>query len=100
MNRQQREHILRAAAAITGAHELVVIGSQSILGKHPQSPHDLAISKLVAGREKDLAFIAAMIVHRLADPSVLQQRLDATSLTNALRDACEARLKQALAKGA
>src|SRR5262245_51590105 len=40
MTREQLEHILRASAAITGATEVVVIGSQSILGEysHPPSP--------------------------------------------------------------
>ncbi|MBK7404281.1 MAG: hypothetical protein IPJ41_06510 [Phycisphaerales bacterium] len=41
MNRQQLEHILRASAAITGADEFIVIGSQSILGPFPDAPPDL-----------------------------------------------------------
>ena len=36
MKRPQLEHIIRAAAAITGADRFVIIGSQSILGKHRQ----------------------------------------------------------------
>lgn len=173
MNRQQLEHVLRAAAAITGADELIVIGSQAIPGAHPDAPaellhsfkvdvyscrsnedadlidgsigagspfhqtfghyahgvaedtavlpagrkgrlvplrgpgtggatglclepHDLAVSKLVAGREKDLAYVAAMVRHRLVDPSVLQSRLDSTSLDPELRAACVSRLRRAV----
>ena len=44
MTRQQLEHILRAAAAITGADRLVVVGSQAILGSHPDAPPELTIS--------------------------------------------------------
>jgi hypothetical protein len=44
MNRQQLEHILRAAGAITGADEFVVIGSQSILGQYPEAPSELLYS--------------------------------------------------------
>lgn len=41
MNRQELEHIVRAAAGITGENEFIVIGSQSILGKHPDAPRSL-----------------------------------------------------------
>lgn len=37
---------------------------------------DLVISKLVAGREKDFAFAAALIRADLVDPDVLRQRAD------------------------
>jgi hypothetical protein len=38
--------------------------------------HDLVISKLVAGREKDFAFAAALIRAELVDADVLRQRAD------------------------
>ena len=38
--------------------------------------HDLVISKLVAGREKDFAFAAALIRADLVDPDVLLQRAE------------------------
>jgi len=44
MRRPQLEHIIRAAAGITGATEIVVIGSQSVLGQFPDSPADLLAS--------------------------------------------------------
>ena len=44
MQRPQLEHIIRAAAGITGATEIVVIGSQSVLGQFPDSPADLLVS--------------------------------------------------------
>jgi len=173
MKLPQLEHILRAAAAITGADRFVVIGSQSILGQFPDSPpellvsmeadlyslrtsrdadlidgsigetspfhstfgyyahgvgeetailpagwkerliplhspstggatglclevHDLAISKLVAGREKDTLFIRTLLHHHLADPDILRQRLAETSLPPALSTPCTARLEAML----
>lgn len=36
MKREQLEHLLRAAAAIAGVTDLVVIGSQAILGTYPE----------------------------------------------------------------
>lgn len=152
MNRQQLEHIIRAAAATAEAKEIVVVGSQAILGAHPDAPpellesqeadvfpkdapdrsividgaigelslfhqtfgyyahgvdettavlpdgwqdrlvkvetpntggaigwclepHDLAVSKLAAGREKDLAFVEAMVRNRLASVEVLRERI-------------------------
>jgi hypothetical protein len=38
MNREDLEHIIRAAAAVTDEYEFVVIGSQSILGPIPNPP--------------------------------------------------------------
>lgn len=40
MQRQQLEHLIRAAAGITGATEIVVIGSQAVLGQFPNAPDD------------------------------------------------------------
>ncbi len=45
MNRQQLEHILRAAGAITGLNEWVIIGSQAILGSVPDAPDEITISE-------------------------------------------------------
>lgn len=44
MQRPQLEHIIRAAAGITGATEIVVIGSQAVLGQFPNAPADLLVS--------------------------------------------------------
>ncbi len=44
MTRQQLEHLIRAAAVIADDDELVVIGSQSILGQYPDAPQTLLVS--------------------------------------------------------
>lgn len=44
MKRSELEHILRAAGAITDDREIVVIGSQSILGQFPDAPIALLAS--------------------------------------------------------
>ena len=38
MKRRDLEHIIRAAADIADDDEIIVIGSQSILGAHPAAP--------------------------------------------------------------
>jgi hypothetical protein len=40
MRREQLEHLIRAAAAVSGDDELVIVGSQSILGQHPNAPEE------------------------------------------------------------
>jgi hypothetical protein len=177
MTRTQLEHILRAAAAITGDDRFVVIGSQAILGQFPDPPpellvsaeadvlstkspaatdlidgsigeaspfhrtfgyyahgvgeetatlpsgwkdrliplrtpgtrgatglclevHDLAISKLVAGREKDLSYVGALLRHGLADGTVLASRLAITTISDDHRRLCAARLQRLTARGA
>lgn len=44
MKIEQLEHIIRAAAAIADDDELIIIGSQSILGAHPNAPESLLVS--------------------------------------------------------
>ncbi len=154
MRRHELEHLIRAAGAITGADEIVVIGSQAILGARPDAPdfllrsleadmftfrdprdadlidgsigegspfhdtfgyyaqgvwldtatlpdgwrerlvriqnentrqvaalclepHDLAVSKLAAGREKDCEFVTAMVRHGIIDPQRIPSLVDA-----------------------
>jgi hypothetical protein len=47
-------------------------------------PHDLVISKLVAGREKDLEFATALIRARLVDPDVLRERAELLPMPGAV----------------
>ena len=152
MRRSELEHVIRAAAAITNEYEIVVVGSQSLLGAVPEpsallmesmeadvyplhrpdladlidgaigegspfhdcfgyyaqgvgpetailpsgwqdrlvriqnpntdlkvglclEPHDLAASKLAAGREKDWDFVAEMLDSQVADHAVLLERI-------------------------
>jgi hypothetical protein len=170
MTRTQLEHILRASAAITGADEFVVIGSQAILGScevpppeclasveadlftfrspddanlidgsigegspfhqtfhyyaHGVGPetatlpagwqnrlipfrtpatgaatglclevHDLAVSKLVAGRQKDLAYLAALLSHHIVNPDIIAARLEQTPISAEVRQLCQQRLR-------
>jgi hypothetical protein len=44
MTRNELEHIIRAAGAIAGTDELVIIGSQAILGSFVDPPRELLIS--------------------------------------------------------
>ena len=55
MKREQLEHHIRAAGAITGSRRLIVIGSQSILGTFPLGAPDRAY----LSREADLIPIDA-----------------------------------------
>jgi hypothetical protein len=176
MHRQQLEHIIRAAAGITGASEFVIIGSQAVLGQFPQAPdellvsieadvfslrnpedtelidgsigegspfhqtfgyyahgvsqetavlpsgwrerlvpvhnqntgsgtglcleiHDLAVSKLVAGREKDVDFLAGLLRHRLVQVPVIRERLAQTPVPAERLEACFARLERLVNAG-
>lgn len=168
MQRLQLEHIIRAATGITGAKEIVIIGSQAVLGQFPDAPvdllasieadvftfrnpadadliegsigegspfhqtfgyyahgvaeetavlpadwkdrlvkvrnantgdgcglcleaHDLAVAKLVAGREKDISFVAALLRHKLVAAPLIESRLRQVPLS-------EERLALALAR--
>lgn len=173
MKREQLEHLIRAAGTIAGDDEIVVIGSQAILGQFPDAPsdllrsmeadvypknkpeladlidgsigegspfhtsfgyyaqgvgehtavlprgwqervfvvrspatrgtcglclevHDLVISKLVAGRAKDMEFGRVAARHALVDGEVLRARLADTELAQPLRDAVLVRISRIL----
>jgi hypothetical protein len=44
MKRHELEHVIRAAASIAGDSEIVVIGSQAILGQFPDAPQEMCTS--------------------------------------------------------
>lgn len=44
MTRDQLEHLIRASADIADEDEIVVIGSQAILGQFPDAPEELLVS--------------------------------------------------------
>ena len=174
MNRAQLEHLVRAASIIAEDEEIVVVGSQAILGQFPDAPaelrvsieadvyprnkpeladvvdgsigegspfhttygyyaqgvgpetavlppgwesrlvpirspamsgatglclevHDLVLSKLVAGREKDLDFARVAARHGLVTESVLRERLSGMELDERLRAAVSTRILRAFA---
>ena len=58
MRRSDLEHIIRAAAGVTGENEFIVIGSQAILGQYPEAPEALLVSMeadLYAAKRPDLS---------------------------------------------
>ena len=44
MRRTEFEHLIRAAADAAEVSEIVVIGSQAILGSHPEAPEEMLLS--------------------------------------------------------
>ena len=47
MRRIDLEHIIRAAAVVADVEELIIVGSQSILGAYPNAPRELLVSQEV-----------------------------------------------------
>ena len=157
MQRANLEHLIRSAGAIAECKEIIIIGSQSILGKYPNAPkeallsmeadlipvghperldlidgvlgelssfhnsfgyygdgcdettsilpkgwkgrliaidnpntngikglcldpHDMAISKLVAGRDKDIKVCSVLFNHNILIKELLLKRLDQTDI--------------------
>lgn len=60
-------------------------------------PHDLAISKYVANREKDRVFLQAMIVRKVIDQDRLLALLDTTPMTAAARKSIRLRIQTGFA---
>jgi hypothetical protein len=56
MKKREVDHVLRAAGRITGEKQFIIIGSQSLHGKHPDLPDDLVKSfevDLMASKNTD-----------------------------------------------
>jgi hypothetical protein len=54
MKKQQLDHVLRAAGRITGERQFIIIGSQSLHGKHPDVADEILKSAevdLIAGKQ-------------------------------------------------
>jgi hypothetical protein len=175
MTRSELEHVIRASGAIADDREIIIIGSQAILGQFPNAPaallasmetdlyprnrperadlvdgaigegsqfheqfgyyaqgvgpetavlpagwqervfridnantngvaglclevHDLAISKYVAGRPKDLEYTRALVSHGLIEHTALLERLRKTKMAKQLRTAARGRIEADFAK--
>jgi len=119
MRRRDLEHVIRAAADLADDDEIVVIGSQAILGQYPDAPaelcvstvrnantrgatgwcleaHDLVLWKYVAAREKDRVFAKAALAAGLVTVDVLRARLESMPIEAAARD----RIRQMIAVNA
>lgn len=57
--------------------------------------HDLLVSKAIAGRDKDLAFLAEAARHRMADPEVLLRRLATVGVDPPVRAAARKVIQRA-----
>jgi hypothetical protein len=44
VKRHQLKHIIRAACTIVDDNELIIVGSQSVLGRFPDAPDELLVS--------------------------------------------------------
>lgn len=57
-------------------------------------PHDLVVSKLAAGRKKDLAFVRRLLQHNMIQAAVVRERLAVTPVSEAGGRGLLARLQQ------
>lgn len=73
MNRTQIEHIIRAAGSITGDDELIIIGSQSILGQFSAPPKPMVQSIEVDLYPKNKPDLAALIDGAIGELSTFHQ---------------------------
>lgn len=72
MKREDLEHVIRAAAAVAGDDEIVVIGSQAILGGLPDAPDALLWSQEADVYPRNLPERAEKIDGALGDGSQFQ----------------------------
>lgn len=69
MEREALEHILRASGALTRCRDFVIVGSQAILGEHPDAPAELKVSREVDLYPLDVPEMADLIDGTLGEGS-------------------------------
>ena len=57
-------------------------------------PHDLFVAKLVAARDKDMAYLRAMIRHKFAKPGIVAKRIEDLLVSPSARAALRAALSE------
>jgi hypothetical protein len=72
MRRVEFEHVIAAAANVTGQADFVVIGSQAILGTHPEAPASMLMSLEADIYPRDRPDLADAIDGALGDGSPFQ----------------------------
>lgn len=87
MTRQQLEHIIPAAASTADVREIIVIGSQSILGAFPDPPAELTVSIEADVFPKDSADRAIVIDGAIGELSLFHETfgITRTALTRTRR---------------
>jgi hypothetical protein len=73
MTREQLEHAIRAAGAISGDRELYVVGSQAILGAYPEAHPDLCHSMEVDIAPKNRPELEELIEGSIGELSPFHQ---------------------------
>ena len=66
MIRAQLEHIIRAAVAVADDDEIIVVGSQAVLGQFPDAPAPLLVAAGLASPETLLGRLASLPVDEAA----------------------------------
>jgi hypothetical protein len=100
VKREDLEHIVRAAATVAGDDEIVVVGSQAILGQFPNAPDVHVLAKCVAGRQRDWEFAREAIRHGVVEPEELLRRVPDLPLPDDQREQMERMLASVIARRA
>jgi hypothetical protein len=74
VEREDLEHVLRACGAITQCRDFVIVGSQAILGEHPDAPACLKVSREVDIYPLDLPDLADLIDGSIGEGSMFEER--------------------------
>lgn len=73
MTREQLEHAIRAACNVSGDTDLIVFGSQALLGEHPDAPPELRSSIEVDVQPLNRPEAADLIDGNLGEMSIFHQ---------------------------
>jgi len=73
MRREQLEHLIRASATIADVDDIIVVGSQAILGEYPQAPEALLVSVEADVYPRDHPERADLIEGSIGEGSLFQE---------------------------
>lgn len=73
MTRSQLEHLIRASGGVSDSTEIVIVGSQSILGQFPDAPGELCLSMEADVYPKDDPEKSIVIDGAIGEGSIFEQ---------------------------
>ena len=86
MKRIDLEHIIRAAGSITQDDEIIIIGSQAVLGQFPSAPEALLRSMEADIYPKNKRHLSDLIEQGLVQKQILRERIAALPVEGLVKD--------------
>ena len=88
----------RAFECFPGDFRSRLVSLREVPGVHAIEPNDMAVAKVIAGREKDIRLLSILLAHGYIDSSIVERRLWTMDMDDKLRVKTSITLKSIIQK--